>query len=50
MAKNLKESLRKDMIQQLLDLGISYVDGQPVQKMDYHTVRHLLVMARIKNE
>lgn len=45
-----QELKRQHMIQQLLSMGITEDGGTPVQELDYYTVRHLLTMARIRNE
>jgi hypothetical protein len=44
------ELKRQHMIQQLMDLGITEDGGVPVQELDYYSVRHLLALARIRNE
>ncbi|MEJ9210099.1 hypothetical protein [Bacillus smithii] len=43
-----KESIRQNMIQQLMDHGIIEDNGIPVQDLDYYTLRFLLVRERIR--
>jgi hypothetical protein len=44
------ELKRQHMIQQLIGMGITEDGGTPVQELDYYSVRHLLALARIRNE
>lgn len=45
-----QELKRQHMIQQLLAMGITEDDDQPIQELDYYSVRNLLVMAKIRSE
>jgi hypothetical protein len=43
-----RELKRQMMIRQLLDRGIRGYDGQSVYDLDYYTLRHILVMEKLK--
>ncbi|BBU40715.1 hypothetical protein APP_30070 [Aeribacillus pallidus] len=44
-----KELKRQMMIRQLLDRGITEHQGQSIYDLDYYTLRHVLVMERVKS-
>lgn len=43
-----KELKRQHIISQLLDRGITEYQGQPIYDLDYYTMRHALVMEKVK--
>lgn len=43
-----QELKRQMMIRQLLDRGIREYEGQSVYDLDYYTLRHVLVMEKVK--
>jgi hypothetical protein len=43
-----KELKRQMMIRQLLDMGITEYQGQSIYDLDYYTLRHVLVMEKVK--
>jgi hypothetical protein len=43
-----QELKRQIMIRQLLDRGIHEYEGRSVYDLDYYTLRHVLVMQRVK--
>lgn len=45
-----QELKKQHMIQQLINLGITEDNGTSIQNLDYYSLRHLLTMARIRNE
>jgi hypothetical protein len=45
----LSNELKKQIIiRQLLDLGITEHQGQSIYDLDYYTLRHVLVMEKVK--
>jgi hypothetical protein len=45
-----KELKRQMMIRQLLDRGITEYQGQSIYDLDYYTLRHVLVMEKVKGD
>jgi hypothetical protein len=43
-----QELKRQIIIRQLLDIGITEHQGQSIYDLDYYSLRHLLVMQRVK--
>jgi hypothetical protein len=43
-----QELKRQIMIRQLLDMDITEHEGQSIYDLDYYTLRHVLVMQRVK--
>jgi hypothetical protein len=43
-----QELKRQIIIRQLLDLGITEHQGQSIYDLDYYTLRHVLVMEKVK--
>jgi hypothetical protein len=43
-----QELKRQMMIRQLLDMGITEYQGQSIYDLDYYTLRHVLVMEKVK--
>jgi hypothetical protein len=47
----LSNELKKQIIiRQLLDMGITEYQNQSVYDLDYYTLRHVLVMERVKGD
>jgi hypothetical protein len=43
-----QEMKRQIVISQLLDSGITEYQGQSINDLDYYTLRHVLVMEKVK--
>jgi hypothetical protein len=43
-----QELKRQIMIRQLIDMGITEHQGQSIYDLDYYTLRHVLVMEKLK--
>jgi hypothetical protein len=43
-----EELKRQFVIRQLLDMGITEHQGQSIYDLDYYTLRHVLVMEKLK--
>jgi hypothetical protein len=43
-----QELKRQMMIRQLIDMGITEHQGKSIYDLDYYTLRHILVMKRVK--
>jgi hypothetical protein len=43
-----QELKRQMMIRQLIDMGITEHQGQSIYDLDYYTLRHVLVMEKVK--
>jgi hypothetical protein len=43
-----QELKRQIIIRQLLDMGITEHEGKSIHDLDYYTLRHVLVMERVK--
>jgi hypothetical protein len=45
-----QEMKRQIVISQLLDRGITEHQGQSIYDLDYYTLRHVLVMEKVKGD
>jgi hypothetical protein len=43
-----QELKRQMMIRQLIDMGITEHEGKSIYDLDYYTLRHVLVMEKVK--
>jgi hypothetical protein len=43
-----KELKRQMMIRQLIDMGVTEHEGKSIYDLDYYTLRHVLVMEKVK--
>jgi hypothetical protein len=43
-----QELKRQMMIRQLIDMGVTEHQGQSIYDLDYYTLRHVLVMEKVK--
>jgi hypothetical protein len=43
-----QELKRQMMIRQLIDIGVTEHEGKSIYDLDYYTLRHVLVMEKVK--
>jgi hypothetical protein len=43
-----QELKRQMMIRQLIDMGVTEHEGKSIYDLDYYTLRHVLVMEKVK--